>query len=662
MVKKVHLLDDALINKIAAGEVVERPASVVKELVENAMDAGATRIEVTLEEGGRRRIQIRDNGCGMSPDDAKLALRRHTTSKINSVQDLFQIRTMGFRGEALASISSVSRFTLQTVATGAAEGLRLELADGQLKQQVWNGVAGTQVTVDDLFYNVPARQAFLRNPGTEFSYCAEYLQALALARPDIEIILTHNGREILRAPRRCEEYSLQFGEQILRQRFQDVYPKEAVDQLLYLTAQDKYGSFEAIISAPGNERGLSKAMHTFVNGRWVKDKTLRYGVMRGYHSHLLKGKFPVCALYVSIDPSLIDVNVHPAKTEVRFQYGGELQSLIAMQIRNRLRQGAWARPDLPPLSEEIQSDFSTDNSLQKEAAATAKPVTAPLAATKKASNLPPDFDLSFTPSGNFSALEKDSGLQAASPAKTSQSSFLNRPGSAKDGNIKRTIMSFDGEPGQAALPLTVNPSKLVESEQENYQVPWEQVQYLGTFAKCYLFFELGEQLLVIDQHAFHERILYEQLQKDRSILEQVQPLLVPEVIALAPSMHERLRSNEALYRSLGFDFSFPNDEEVEILALPTLLAKRDPEVLLHDLLNADDATLPDNELTPRLAHEILSTMACHAAVRAGEQLELGEINQLLQQARSIDFYHNCPHGRRVLKWWKKSQIEAWFDR
>ncbi|MFW7380464.1 MAG: DNA mismatch repair endonuclease MutL [Oligoflexus sp.] len=634
MTKKVQLLEDALINKIAAGEVVERPASVLKELVENAMDAGATRIEIALEEGGRRRITVRDNGSGMSPEDALMAMLRHTTSKIHSVHDLFQINTMGFRGEALASISSVSRFCLQTLAQGEKEGTRIELSDGKQRQTPWTGPSGTQITVEDLFYNVPARQAFLRSAATEYACCAEYIQALALARPNIELLLTHNGRETLRAIRRCEDQPLIFGEQILRQRFQDVFPKESVEQLIYCHARDKFGSFEAVLSPPGYERPQSKFMHSFVNGRWVKDKTLRYGIMRGYHSHLLKGKYPVCALYVTIDPSLIDVNVHPAKTEVRFQYGGELQSLIALEIRNRLRQGAWSQPDT---KDQPEAKMAQTQPLVKN------PVELP----------PPDFDLSFS----HSASGPRDDFRPVARSVPSSGSFAKPKSTSSE--IKRTVISFDG-PTLADAEPAVKP--LMPAAEGAYQIPWSQLQYLGCFGKCYLMFEVDEQLLVVDQHAFHERILFEKLHQDHSILQQVQPLLVPEVIDLDPLAVSRLKEYESTYQSLGFHLGFPSDHEVEILALPSLLAKRDPEVLLHELLDAEDQTKPDRDLTPRVAHDLLATMACHAAVRAGERLDEEDIQRLIAEAEDIDFYHNCPHGRRVFKWWKKSQVEAWFDR
>ncbi|RZA20290.1 MAG: DNA mismatch repair endonuclease MutL, partial [Proteobacteria bacterium] len=339
---RVHLLDDELINKIAAGEVVERPASVVKELVENAIDAGAQHIRVSLKDGGRQLIEVSDDGGGLSPEDAVLALKRHTTSKLRTADDLFAVSTMGFRGEALASISSVSRFTLQSMSRELAEGIRVHHEDGRTTNTPWQGTFGTSVTVKDLFYNVPARKTFMKTSAAEFAVCHEYIQALALAMPERGFRLLHNDKEMFSVGPLPVAEGWARGEQALRLRAQAILGEEITGKLVYVQHVDRHAKVEGLISPPGLDKASAKHIFTFVNHRWVKDKVLRNGVLRGYHSHILRGKFPVALMYLDVEASLVDVNVHPAKTELRFQYGSEVASAVAMAIRDGLRQGAWS--------------------------------------------------------------------------------------------------------------------------------------------------------------------------------------------------------------------------------------------------------------------------------------------------------------------------------
>jgi DNA mismatch repair protein MutL len=344
---RVHLLEDAVINKIAAGEVVERPASVVKELVENAIDAQATAIRIELEEGGRRKIVVTDDGYGMSEEDARLAIVRHATSKISAVEDLYSVDSMGFRGEALASIASVSQFSLMTRQGQDSVGTRIQ-TDGSIDLSVtpWHGPRGTTMAVESLFFNIPVREKFLKSPASEFAHCHELIQNIALARPEVSFTLLHNGKEYLSAPRVCEREELQgsiLTEKTVRRRAAQILSQEVVDELLYVTESNQYGEVEALISPPGVEKPTGKHIATFVNRRVVKDKTLRFGIMRGYSSHLLTGKYPRVLAFMTIDPSLYDVNVHPTKEELRFQYPTEVQGLISLAIRGRIRHGDWVR-------------------------------------------------------------------------------------------------------------------------------------------------------------------------------------------------------------------------------------------------------------------------------------------------------------------------------
>ena len=663
---KVQLLEDELINKIAAGEVVERPASVLKELVENAIDAGATQIEVNLAEGGRSLISVKDNGCGMSRDDATLAVKRHTTSKLSHSDDLFSVATMGFRGEALASISSVSRFTFATREQGSEQGVRLELQEGKLSEASYVGEFGSEVTVSDLFFNVPARLAFMKSAPTEYAYCYEYMSSLALARPDLGFKLVHNDKIVLSTSPDMQNHREDptfWGEELLRKRALEVFKKEDVDQFLYVSAVDKFGRIEGLISPPGHEKGTAKHVYTFVNRRWVKDKLLRYGVMRGYHSHLLKGKHPFCMVHVTLDPSLVDVNVHPAKAELRFQYGGELQGLIALMIRDGIRGGGWAASD----------DAAPRNDQARQEAGLAS-VSSPKQLQTK--------DKSLALGGGFDDIQTDFSSPTPQQARPISPSFSsgNRYQSASSfsrelfgqvakasasaqgasiyekGPASQTVMSFDFETNQSS---TV--SNAQETIASHKPIDWSSLTFIGTYARCYLLFEAQGALLAVDQHAFHERIIYERLKTDKNLLTDSQALLMPEYIELSATERQALKDSAEDLQAIGFRFNFIGNEAVELLALPSILTKADPEALISELLKAHCAS-EHEDTSLHLTHDILATLACHSAVRAGEMLDTDDLNELLRQADGVDFYLNCPHGRRVFKWWRLPEIERWFDR
>ena len=690
---KVHLLEDELINKIAAGEVVERPASVIKELVENCVDAGASQVEVELLDGGKSLISVRDNGGGMSREDALLSIRRHCTSKINSLDDLFQIGTMGFRGEALASISAVSKFTMVTRSGDSDVGTKLSFVDGELEVQDWNGDVGTQITIKDIFHNVPARKNFLKSNSAEFAQCNELMQSLALSLPDVGFVLKHNGREHMRVEPVDVVSDEMIGAKAMEKRVLDVLPIKDL-RLCYLNQSNKYGTVEAMISPPGFEKSTGKHIFMFVNGRWVKDKNVRYSILRGYHSHLLKGRFPVCIVHLNMDPSLVDVNVHPNKSEVRFQYAQEVQSLIAIGIRDRLREGDWASststtlpstPSMPPVSPRPSSFPSSSRpSLSPAMSRSGASTSAPKAKlpserdifeAKPASNsfgtsskgYVPDFDLSFKSPVAKESSARELQESKASPAKSfSSSSHVTSKKPYMPGDKKTTVISFEQDRGgqdlSAPIQMDFNESAPApEKTAIENPLPWADMEFLGAFSRCYLFFSHFDQLVVVDQHAFHERILYERLKRDRSILKQVQPLLMPEVIQLSPSEISSLKSKVSFLKDLGIEVSIISDSEAEVAAVPSVLKKANLEGLLSQFANG--VTIGDDmEEGAVLAHDVLSTMACHSAVRAGEELPPAELDYLLSEANDVDFYHNCPHGRPVVKLWKKSQVEGWFER
>lgn len=668
---RIHLLEDDIINKIAAGEVVERPASVLKELLENSVDAGSTEIHVELEEGGKRRLTVRDLGKGMSQEDLKMSLKRHATSKISSLDDLFQIESMGFRGEALASIASVSEFTISSRSSEEpdAQGMSLKCHGGASQELLpWNGACGTVVNVENLFFNVPARAKFLKSDASEYAHCFELVQSVALAHPGITVTLSHNGKEKLRVPAVCQGVSFSsqclMGEDILRKRIAAVWGRELAEALIYVSEEDSWGRFEGFISPPGVEKATSKNMITFVNRRWVKDQVLRYGILRGYHSHLLKGRFPQVVAFYQCDPTLVDANVHPRKTELRFQYSSEVQSLIALAIRNGIRDGQWAS-GADTFNEKKQSESgSSAKSFQQKIGQDLNdddPVDQKIfhSAAERYANKTVQSGSGQSRSFSAGAIRSDSG-----------------PGKLMSGRNpdRGRIRSFEGysgpetskpteEPGVAVKRLFPSASNEDSVSEKSDAIPWDSLTYQGQLFKCYLMFETEDRrLLVIDQHAFHERILFERLLNDPDLLKKKQPLIVPEVLELSAAQAEKLRDRETLIRNAGFDFEWISDFCPEIRSVPGLLAGCALDGLFEELTQEGQNAQDGSEAVQALGHQILATIACHSAIRAGDEPGERDLNDLISQAKTVDFYHNCPHGRRVFKWFKESEVEAWFDR
>lgn len=618
---EISVLKDDVINKIAAGEVVERPASVIKELVENAIDAKATEIVVEIGGGGIESIVVTDNGVGMDEDDLENCVLRHATSKIKSAEDLWKVGSMGFRGEALASIAAVSRFSVASVRRGQTEGKKLHVDGGSVQpSQIWVGAEGTQIVVEDLFYNIPARRKFLKSESIEASYIAEILQLLAIAHPKVGITLVKKGSSRGDSFRvYADEEARTENEICLKKRLKEVFPKENIDSTLYVSGRSAYGSFTGLVSAPGIEKHNSKYIRLFVNGRSVQDKGLRYAVMRGFHSHLLKGKFPFAVIHIDIPTELVDVNVHPAKTEVRLQYAKEIQDLISSEIRKVLRQGDWAAPK--------QTEFGANAGF---APRPSFPSSRASFASFSRSNSTADFSFQPQAASNFSAT---SDFSVSKPSDLDK--FL-------------TEETF----------ITTSESASTKDQIVEATIPWGELEYIGAFDRCYLMFEHKNQLLVVDQHAFHERILFERLCNDETLLNQSQPLLVPEEVLMDALSVDTLKVAKEDLCKRGFDFNVTAEDAIEVLAVPSLLSGKPLDQLFCDLAHPYTETT-DNAEQARL---ILATIACHSAVRAGEDLSENDLVQLLSQASEVDFYHNCPHGRRVFKWWTTREVSKWFDR
>jgi DNA mismatch repair protein MutL len=418
-----------------------------------------------------------------------------------------------------------------------------------------------------------------------------------------------------------------FGEAVLRNRAKIVFDEEIAESLSYLQQNDdKYLNVEMLISPPGLTRGNANKMYFFVNGRWVKDKLLKSAVFRGYHTHILSGRYPYILCFIKVNPSLLDVNVHPAKTEVRFQYAKEVQDIVATSIRKSLRSAEWA--DTPSLTRDVNTGSYVIP--QRVGRSFGSTVTEPLVTKSSYDGAFGGRDNHLRPSRPAAVAE----FRASSEPQVMQTSFFDE-------------FALSG-PANNASPTTDSP-----------KINWDSLNYLGTFAKCYLLFEDRSSLLAVDQHAFHERILFEKLSNTPSLLSTTQTLLVPEAVTFSASEYSVFAENKEKFAALGFDYELLSNNTVEVTKVPALLIKCEIESLLTDLIASSDFSAISGV---DLAADVLSTLACHAAVKAGEELSFQEIKMLLSEAKSVDFYHNCPHGRKVLKWWDLNDVEGWFDR
>lgn len=599
---KVQLLPDKVINRIKAGETIERPANVVKELVENAIDASAQQVNVSLMRGGIDEIVINDDGHGIKAEDVPLSIKRHTTSKIVAAEDLYSLVSLGFRGEALASISEVSKFTLTTMPD---DGLGTKLTvdgDGNLSINRWQGRRGTSIVVKELFLTIPARRKFLKSAATEYSHCYECLQALSLSYPHVEFVLTHNSKEQLRAPRITDKSP----EQILRNRTQSLFGREVAERLLFAQQENEMASITALFSPPGHDLRHARQLFTFVNRRWIKSQTIKYAILRGYHSHLLQGRYPFAVIDLQVHPTLLDVNVHPMKTEVRFQYAKEIQELIATTIRRQLRIPSWSVP-------------TPADSAPKE-----KPFTAPSYPQKIHSPAP-----------------RPTNLRPAKPAPT----MFNRLPT----------------PTNALPPIKPSRRSQATDHPPSRQLPWSTMTYLGTFADCYLLFEdQARNLIVIDQHAFHERIIFEQLSNNPKLLRESQALLIAEQLTITDEEGEILRNRQREFASLGFTIDV-SDKLATIKSFPVILQQQGAAKVVSELL-----AIAENDNTSwvgeSVTHDVIATIACRSAIKSGDKLDQARRQRLISQAESVDFYHNCPHGRRVIRIYSQQTVGGWFDR
>ena len=611
---EIRHLPAQLVNQIAAGEIVERPASVLKELIENSLDAAARQIIVELEHGGLRRISVRDDGHGIRQDCLSLAMGRHATSKIHNQQDLVNVMTMGFRGEALPSMGSVSRMNITSCAAGAEHAWKLVCeGDSELSEpEPAAHPRGTSIEINDLFFNTPARRKFLRTEKTEYKHLERRFLEQALARPDVAFRLYHNGRAVYSMDAAAEEAGR-------NKRVADVLGKDFIKNCLYIDHQAENLRIHGWFSLPTYSRSQRDQQFFYVNQRYVRDKLLMHAVTQAYRDVLHHQRQPAFVLFLDLPPNQVDVNVHPGKHEVRFREDRQIHGFISQSLKKMLT------------------------------------ITSPGAIQQDVNSTTGIADYSAPASAEY---PDDQGAHNTGTFQFAQRRFDTQPGpySVQD-QMSGLEKLFAGAGSNEIRPSLVSaPGK--GSHGDEFPLGFAVAQLHG----IYILAENEQGLVIVDMHAAHERISYEKL-KSQFDKEQMprQPLLVPVHLALSQEEISLAESNIKYFNKIGFDIEVITESSIVIRTVPEMLARADIPSLLRDILS-DLAEHGRSSRVEDSIDEILSTMACHGSVRANRQLTRDEMNALLREMEQTERSNQCNHGRPTWIQFSISEIDKWFMR
>lgn len=633
--QRINLLSPRLANQIAAGEVVERPASVVKELLENSLDAGASQLDIDVEQGGVRRIKIRDNGTGIMKDDLSLALSRHATSKIITLDDLEAVRTLGFRGEALASISSVSRMHLTSQAEDESEAWRVEAEGKDMATAVRpaSHPQGTTIDVRDLFFNTPARRKFLRTEKTEFAHLEEVVKRLALSRYETGFRLSHNGKQVYDLRPVTDQLHAEH-------RLATLLGKKFIENSLTLDVEAAGLRLWGWIGLPTFSRSQADLQYFFVNGRVVKDKLVAHAVRQAYRDVLYNGRHPTFVLYLELDPSTVDVNVHPTKHEVRFRDGRLVHDFLFSRIHKAI---ADVRPESDAAPTGMQETSSNESEITEQSALqlSNRPASSGMDWMRSASSSPSSSDVR----GQLDGMRRLSGYAQEYTSQT------------------ETVDPETGEVREAA-PLSLLGQSDVSAFGQD--VDYQAVPPLG-FAVAqlhgvYILSESEQGLILVDMHAAHERIVYERMktafyQKNISS----QPLLVPINIAVSQSEADLVEESSTVFEAFGFRVERTGLESVMVREVPVILIRGDVEGLVRDVIS-DLSANGISDLMESRANELMASMACHGAIRANRKLTIAEMNSLLRDMEITERSGQCNHGRPTWAHLSMSDLDKLFLR
>lgn len=629
---QIRILSEHLANQIAAGEVIERPASVVKEFLENSIDAGADRINVQVEGDGSRLIRVIDNGGGMDGDDALLCLERHATSKLNSNENnqLDAIRTLGFRGEAIPSIASVSQMTITTRPEEASLGTRIEIRYGRVNKIHETGSGrGTVMEIRNLFGNQPARKKFLKSARTELAHIEDVVKNYALANPQISFSYSVNNSILFEFDSDPSQL----------QRFRIAYRRDPGRDVVTVNNAAIDPGGDLVIRGflvPPDEATVSGRLRTFVNNRSIRDRLINHAVMEGMSGFLMKGRRPAGVLFISIDPAAVDVNVHPAKQEIRFRKSQLVHQMVSLAVgqamrdfQNNLKLDLFGRKDRP-----------TDHPSQEEDAPAA------VVYSQEPENTPLPFDMlpKIKPCRAPSTAEPAAAIREPAP--------FNDPGKAAD---RETFLPADSEDIGAEAATAAEPA-----------TP-RTIRPLGQIANLYILCEADGKLLVIDQHAAHERLIFETLKKQYFSKNVVrQDLMFPQVLEIDPAQAHIIDNHRQTIAGLGIDIDDFGGNSWVIKAVPAILAGHEPLEVVSGMLDqlaghSLSGAHSGKEAAVQL-EDVLASMACKAAVKSGRRMSLDEIESLVNEMVAADVFSHCPHGRPVAKSFSPDEIKKWFHR
>ncbi len=670
-VSKIRVMPEALSNRIAAGEVIERPASVVKELVENAVDAGAGHIRIEIERAGSRLIAVTDDGSGMDADDALLCIEPHGTSKVFTEKDIERITTLGFRGEALPSVASVSRVVIQTRTADSREGTRVTVEGGRLLEAAPSGgPVGTSIQVRDLFYNTPARRKFLKSAATESHHIEECVTAMAIPRPEIAFELILDGRRVFNSP----------ASPTAEARLREFFGRTFADALWPVEHRENGISITGFIASPGFTRNSRKEQRTFINRRAVEAFAIYRGIREGYATLAESGRFPPAILFLEMDPEEVDVNVHPAKREVRFKHEFAITRAVTAAIGNALKRTRHAPATIPvteggaaapsPLDGTVPLRLVLDGAAiqyhPKDAVQPVLPELAPPTAPLPRSGAEKPFlrplrasnaGGAVMPRNSAPVSEKDSPApeesprEEAFPAPESEAPF-------DDGAVHLTDRT-EHRPGDEAEPLTIPEYSRFDYPDAPFNGEWP-TEILGVFDGTYILAAGGKTLVIIDQHAAHERVMFERLLRQARKGAATQPLLLPQTLELPLAMASLLLRNKRIFEALGFDFEPMGSRTLMLNAIPQEMPNHRP---LHEFVPDMLQELLDNaERKIPVELEYVARAACRSAIKAHDLLTPEGARALLRQLGECRQGTLCPHGRPTMITITLQELEKRFFR
>lgn len=680
---EIKQLSPSVINKIAAGEVIERPASVVKELMENAVDAGSTRVDVAVEKGGTELIRIADNGCGIAPEQLTLAVASHATSKISDAEDLFNVHTLGFRGEALASIAEISRVLIRSRTDDDQAGAEIEVDGGRRRDVAPCGCpVGTIIEVRQLFFNTPVRRKFMRTTQTEMGHVAEAFTRIALAYPNIHFTLRHNDRAVYELPP-VESW---------RERIATLFGYEIGDSLIAVEGDDGAVKLTGYVADPTVSRSNNRMQYLFLNGRHIRDRALQHALGEAYRGLLLTGRYPVVFLQLQLSADAVDVNVHPTKLEVRFQDSGRVYSQLLGTLRQKFLSTdltAKVRSEASPSDKDPAAamDANTSTNQRQQFTAWAKGGEAQNAEATHGA------DQNAQAMGG-EAMGGDAAARQAAPRQSALDFRFDRmPGSTPDfkpfpnaagaamfgrstsGNAAAAGTTADGEPQVDDHPHPSNHANGTASGSPATPAPTDEQldHWVATAASPrsrfgmqvhnrYLITENQEGVMIIDQHALHERILYEQLRKKvlAGNLDK-QQLLVPEPVSLTPAEAATALEAKETLSEMGIEIEAFGGDTILVSSYPAMLSNFNPSEVLREIVEGIRASGKKPEARD-LLDDMLHMISCKAAIKAGDRLAPDEVAALLEQRHLFQDTHHCPHGRPTALVFTNEELDKRFQR